>query len=78
MTAAGHTNVLMVKIPIPVEILYEYCPGEVKTANAGPDPRVRADPAAEEAFQPLKKQDFVHEARCGRAQASLEASIASR
>jgi hypothetical protein len=40
------------------------------------DPRVRADPVAEEAFQPLKKQDFAQEARCGRGQASLEASIA--
>jgi hypothetical protein len=34
MTAAGHTNLLMVNIPIPVEGLYEYCPGEVKAANA--------------------------------------------
>ena len=42
----------------------------------GPDPRVRADPAAEDAFQPLKNQDIVQEARCGRGQASLEASIA--
>ena len=42
----------------------------------GPDPRVRADPAAGEAFQPLKKQDFAQEARCDGGQAALEASIA--
>ena len=41
-----------------------------------PDPRVHADPAAEEAFQPLKKPDFAQEARCGRGQAALEARIA--
>ncbi len=34
-------------------------PGTREALRPGPDPRVRANPAAEEAFQPPKKQDFL-------------------
>jgi type V secretory pathway adhesin AidA len=49
----------------------------IQVRTLAPDPRVRADPAAEEAFQPLKNLNFVQDARCVRSKASLEANLRS-
>jgi hypothetical protein len=47
--------------------------GLVKPTRRAADPRDRADPAAEEIFQPPKMPDFLQKARRGSGQAALEA-----
>jgi hypothetical protein len=49
----------------------------IKSSLHDPDPRVRADPAAEAAFQPLKNQDFVQEARVAEVKQRLKQALRS-
>jgi hypothetical protein len=46
-------------------------------AKIPPDPRVRADPAAEKAFQPLKKQDFDRKHRVAEVKQRLKPALRS-